>query len=213
MSGLVILHSPIEQRWLRFAQPIEIIIARSVAEVLPALRRVEEKVHIQRLYAAGYLAYEAAPAFDSALRVRSALNSAGVPLLWFGLYERAEPIELPAPGRPPDPIESWQPSVTWPEYERAIGTIKDHIAAGRTYQVNYTYRLRAPFTGDAWTFFLHLARKQSNYAAYLDLGRWVICSVSPELFFQRQGDAVLAKPMKGTAPRGTTVADDRAQMD
>jgi para-aminobenzoate synthetase/4-amino-4-deoxychorismate lyase len=136
-----------------------------------------------------------------------------VPLLWFGLYEHAEPIDLPVPDQSPVPIGPWTPTVTWPEYERAINTIKDHIAAGRTYQVNYTYRLRAPFTGDPWTFFLQLARKQSNYAAYLDLDRWVICSASPELFFQQQGDTVISKPMKGTAPRGRTLAEDRAQMD
>jgi para-aminobenzoate synthetase/4-amino-4-deoxychorismate lyase len=210
MSGLVMLHSPADQRWLRFAHPIEIVTARSITEVLPGLRYLEEQVRTRRQYAAGYLAYEAAPAFDVALRVRSA---SAVPLLWFGLYEHAEPIDLPVPDQFADLIGPWTPTVSWEEYERAINTIKDHIAAGRTYQVNYTYRLRAPFTGDPWTFFLHLARKQSSYAAYLDLDRWVICSASPELFFQRQGDTVMSKPMKGTAPRGKTLAEDRAQMD
>jgi para-aminobenzoate synthetase / 4-amino-4-deoxychorismate lyase len=209
MSGLVILYSPADQRWLRFTDPIEIVTTRSLAEVLPSLRYLEERVHARRLYAAGYVAYEAAPAFDSALQVRS---SAAVPLLWFGLYEHVEPIDLPAPAEPAGPIGPWSPTVTWNEYERVISAIKDHIAAGRTYQVNYTYRLRAPFTDDPWTFFLHLARQQRNYAAYLDLDRWVICSASPELFFQRRGDTVISKPMKGTAPRGRTLAEDRAQM-
>jgi para-aminobenzoate synthetase/4-amino-4-deoxychorismate lyase len=210
MSGQVIVHCPTEQRWLRFADPIEIVSARSVAEVIPALRLIEAQVHTRRLYAAGYLAYEAAPAFDAALHVRSAST---LPLLWFGLYEQAEPIELPAPDESADPIEPWRPTVTWDEYARAIDAIKDHIAAGRTYQVNYTYRLRAPFAGDAWQFFLHLARRQSHYAAYLDLDRWAICSASPELFFQLNGKTVISKPMKGTAPRGKTMAEDRWQMD
>jgi para-aminobenzoate synthetase/4-amino-4-deoxychorismate lyase len=210
MSGLGILHSPTGQGWLRFADPIEIISARSLSEVLPCLHHIEEQVRMRQLYAAGYVAYEAAPAFDAALHVRS---SSAVPLLWFGLYERAESIDLPAPDQISDPIGPWTPTVSWNEYERAINVIKDHIAAGRTYQVNYTYRLCAPFTNDPWTFFLHLAHKQSNYAAYLDLDRWVICSASPELFFQRDGNKVISKPMKGTAPRGKTLAEDRAQMD
>jgi para-aminobenzoate synthetase/4-amino-4-deoxychorismate lyase len=204
------VHSPAEQRWLRFAHPIEIVAARSISEVLPSLRHLEEQVRARQLYAAGYVAYEAAPAFDAALHVRPA---AAVPLLWFGLYERAEPIVLPAPDRQVDPIGPWTPTETWDEYERAIHTIKDHIATGRTYQVNYTYRLHAPFAGDAWTFFLQLARQQSNYAAYLDLDRWAICSASPELFFQRKGDAVISRPMKGTAPRGKTLAEDRAELE
>ena len=92
MSGQVLIHCPSEKRWLRFAEPIEIVSARSPAEVLPALRRIEEQVRARQLYAAGYLAYEAAPAFDAALRVRSSSRPESVPLAWFGLYERAEPI-------------------------------------------------------------------------------------------------------------------------
>lgn len=210
MPNQVIVHCPSVEHWLRFTDPVEIVSARSLVEVLPALQRLEVQVRTQRLYAAGYLAYEAAPAFDTALRVCSA---SGLPLLWFGLYKHAEPIELPAPDRPADPIGPWEPTITWLEYERAINTIKDHIAAGRTYQVNYTYRLRAPFTGDPWAFFLQLARQQNNYAAYLELDRWVICSASPELFFKRDGQTVISKPMKGTAPRGRTSREDRVNLD
>lgn len=210
MSGLMILHCPHEGRWLRFANPIEIVSARSIEEVLPALHRIEETVHAQQLYAAGFIAYEAAPAFDPALRVRPA---PAAPLLWFGLYERAEPIDLPAPDRPAEPIGDWIASVTWDEYERAINAIKDHIASGRTYQVNYTFRLRAPFSGDPWPFFLHLAQRQrTGYAAYLDLDGWTICSASPELFLRLDGRTVFSKPMKGTAPRGRTLSEDRANM-
>ncbi len=176
MSGQVIVHCPAEQRWLRFADPLEIVSARTPAEVLPAVRRVEEKVHTRRLYAAGYVSYEAAPAFDAALLVRSASRSLGVPLIWFGLYKRSEPIELPWLHQPVVPIEQWQPTVTSDEYERTIKAIKDHIAAGRTYQVNYTYRLRAAFTGDPWAFFLHLARLQdsADYFGYqFDPAAWL----------------------------------------
>jgi para-aminobenzoate synthetase/4-amino-4-deoxychorismate lyase len=186
MSGQVIVHCPTEQRWRRFADPIEIVSARSVAEVIPALRLIEAQVHTRRLYAAGYLAYEAAPAFDAALHVRSAST---LPLLWFGLYEQAEPIELPAHDESADPIEPWRPTVTWDEYTRAIDAIKDHIAAGRTYQVNYTYRLRAAFAGDAWQFFLHLARRKATML--LISISIAICSASPELFFQLNGKTVI----------------------
>ncbi len=210
MSSQVLVHCPTEKHWLRFAQPLEIISVRSIGEVLPALRHLEARVRTQQCYAAGYIAYEAAPAFDAALRVRSA---GALPLLWFGLYDRAEAIDLPAPDRSVQPIEHWQPTVTRDEYECAINTIKDHIAAGRTYQVNYTYRLRAPFLSDPWTFFLQLARQQSKYAAYLDLGRWVLCSASPELFFRLDRQTVTSRPMKGTAPRGKTLAEDRSQME
>ncbi|NTU62559.1 MAG: hypothetical protein HGB05_03965, partial [Chloroflexi bacterium] len=44
MSGQVIVHCPAEKRWLRFSDPIEIVSARSLVEVLPCLRRVEDQV-------------------------------------------------------------------------------------------------------------------------------------------------------------------------
>ncbi|MDT4843369.1 Aminodeoxychorismate synthase component 1 [compost metagenome] len=34
--------------------------------------------------------------------------------------------------------------------------------------------------------------------------------MSPELFFDRDGDRILVRPMKGTAPRGATPAEDAA---
>ena len=213
MDGLVILHDPLAGGWRRFAHPIEIIRARTVSEVQPALHDLEEQVRARQLYAAGFIAYEAAPAFDAALRVRPPARPEGVPLLWFGLYDHGEAIDLPAPDQPAPPIGPWTPTVAWDEYERAINAIKDHIAAGRTYQVNYTYRLRAPFQADPWLFFLQLARKQNRYAAYIDLDRWVVCSASPELFFHLRGNTLTGKPMKGTAPRGKTLIEDRAQMD
>jgi para-aminobenzoate synthetase/4-amino-4-deoxychorismate lyase len=229
MTGLVILHDPqtggpYAGGWRRFANPIEIVSARSPAEVLPALHYLEEQVQTRKWYAAGCIAYEAAPAFDTALRVRAASPVGAIPrdcpdalpadfpLLWFGLYDRVEEIDLPARSGRAVPELTWQPTISWAEYERAIHTIKDHIAAGCTYQVNYTYRLRAPFQADPWQFFLYLARRQSRYAAYLDLGRWAVCSASPELFFQLRGTAITSRPMKGTAPRGRTLAEDAAHM-
>ncbi len=212
MRGEVVLQTQSPAGWLRFTHPIEIVAASTLDDVLPALRHVEEQVTARSVYAAGFIAYEAAPAFDPILRVR---GTTALPLLWFGLYDRAKPLsDFPQPDRSPGPIGPWTPTVTWPEYERAINTIRAHIADGRTYQVNYTYRLRAPFSGDPWSFFVTLARKQPlGYAAYLDIGSHIICSASPELFFCLNGRTVLSKPMKGTAPRGKTLLDDRAQMD
>ncbi|MCZ7669280.1 MAG: chorismate-binding protein [Chloroflexi bacterium] len=51
-----------------------------------------------------------------------------------------------------------------------------------------------------------------GYAAYVDTGRHVLCSASPELFFQLDGDLLTARPMKGTAVRGLTLAEDEANM-
>ena len=74
-------------------------------------------------------------------------------------------------------------------------------------------QMQAPFSGDPWSLFLDLTQAQQGaHMAYLDLGDHVICSASPELFFQQDGDRLLSKPMKGTGKRGLTTAEDRQQI-
>ncbi len=83
---------------------------------------------------------------------------------------------------------------------------------GETYQCNLTDRLRATLAGDAEDLYARLALAQRGaYNAYLDLGRHVVASASPELFFDWTGDVVRTRPMKGTAPRGRTTTEDREQ--
>jgi para-aminobenzoate synthetase/4-amino-4-deoxychorismate lyase len=204
----VILHDAARGQWLSFREPARVLEARQVEAVLPALREAEALVNERGLYAAGFISYEAAPAFDPSFRARPAGDD--FPLLWFGLYSRPEVVAPPPPG--PMLEGEWKPSVTRAEYAAAIDCIQAHIARGDTYQVNYTFRLRRAFDGDAWALFGALAQaQQAAYAAYVDLGRYAICSVSPELFFARDGRQVTARPMKGTAPRGRWSAEDRSK--
>jgi para-aminobenzoate synthetase/4-amino-4-deoxychorismate lyase len=93
-----------------------------------------------------------------------------------------------------------------------VATVREHIAAGDTYQCNLTDRLRTTVGGDAQALYARLALAQRGaYNAYLDLGRHVVASASPELFFEWAGDEVRTRPMKGTAPRGRTTAEDAQQ--
>ena len=192
--------------WLHFANPQRIIFADQLHDVLPALREVEDSVN-NGFHAAGFLSYESAPAFDS---VPKAHSSSGFPLLWFGLYPQPRLISLPQPASPKSAL-TWSPTVSRATYNSAIEQIKNQIADGRTYQVNYTMRLQTDFNADAWNFFLHLAQSQNNHAAYVDTGRFVIASASPELFFQLDGETVTCRPMKGTTRRGRTTLEDVEQ--
>jgi para-aminobenzoate synthetase/4-amino-4-deoxychorismate lyase len=194
-------------QWLYFTQPQQVIQARAVNEVLPALQRIQTLVEEKRWHAAGFLSYEAAPAFDEALETKAADD---FPLLWFGLYAAPRVVSLPQPASP-KPALTWSPSVDRQTYADAIAQIKEYIASGYTYQVNYTMRLRAPFEASPWEFFLHLAQHQNNHAAYLDTGRWVIASASPEQFFTLKGETITCRPMKGTMPRGRTMREDQEQ--
>ena len=198
-----------EGGWLHFSAPYRVIAASKLESVMPALQEVEWQTQVNGRYAAGFLSYEAAPAFDPALQTRS---DSGLPYLWFGLYPKPCSVVLPQPKGSKE-IFDWHPTIDRQTYNAAVAEIKDHIAEGRTYQVNYTMRLRTDFDSSAWEFFLHLAQNQNTHAAYLDLDRYVICSVSPELFFQLNGNRLVCRPMKGTTKRGRTTTEDQKESE
>jgi para-aminobenzoate synthetase/4-amino-4-deoxychorismate lyase len=196
-------------QWLHFARPFQIIQANALEGVIPALRELEGLINANQWHAAGFLSYEAALAFDPSHQTHPGTD---FPYLWFGLYPSPNLVsQITNPTYNLLPQLSWRPTVDRNTYNAAIDRIKDYIADGRTYQVNYTMRLQAEFKADPWNFFLHLAQTQNKYAAYIDLGRYVICSASPELFFQLDGDTITGRPMKGTTQRGRTTLEDQEQ--
>lgn len=193
--------------WLGFDDPVAIGEARTLTEAIPTLRIVSERVASEGLWAVGWVSYEAAPAFDPALISRPA---SAFPLVWFGLFhaprELPPTVLTPVPG---EPIE-WQTTVSAAQHRDAIERIRHYIHSGDTYQVNYTRRLRASFGGDPWALFTRLiAAQKTRLGAFLDTGDWCLCSASPELFFRLEGDRLTSRPMKGTSPRGLSVADDQ----
>lgn len=181
--------------------------AHSVDEVRRAIEMVERRVG-EGLVAAGYIGYEAAPAFDPALNVRTGSR---MPLVWFGIYD--PPERSPAPSGNPseaDPSGPWELEVPRERFDEAIARIQAAIADGETYQVNYTARMRAPFTGSPQGLYERLRRAQGRgYHALLDLDRYSVVSASPELFFHMEDCTVTTRPMKGTRPRGRWPEEDR----
>ena len=211
MKDTVLIHDPSLGHWLAFENPSRILHTSNPAEVLPLLREVEAAVNGQKLYAAGFVSYEAAPAFDHALTVRP--DHSGFPLLWFGLYQKPHTWNprSPAPLSPQAPLQ-WTPSLTREEYSQVMSRIRQYLFNGETYQVNYTFRLTSPFRQDPGTLFENLVQAQgAHYSAFIDTGNFAICSASPELFFRLKGDHLESRPMKGTTTRGLTVLEDRSR--
>jgi para-aminobenzoate synthetase/4-amino-4-deoxychorismate lyase len=216
MNGDILIYEPSARRWLRFAAPREVVSASALDDVVPALERVERAVNEDGRWAAGFVAYEAAPAFDPVLAAHA--SGGGVPLLWFGIYDAPADAPAEAPARADTEAAEWESTVSREDYGAAIRRIKQHLADGDTYQVNFTFRLRsrsAGFNGDAnaaRAYFDALARgAAADYAAFVDTGRLAVCSASPELFFRLDGNTLECRPMKGTAPRALTPTSDRAE--
>jgi len=199
----------------RLAEPVGVLEATRPDEVRGVLEAAEGAA-ARGLWVAGYVAYEAAPGLDPALAVRA--RAAGdpferLPLAWFAMFERREETALPVPQADPDPsvAAAWRSSIDRETYDRAIAQIRQDIAAGETYQVNYTLRLRSQVTGDERGLYRDLCYAQRGaYAGYLNLGRYRVLSASPELFFRLDDGVLTTKPMKGTAPRGRWPEEDEA---
>ena len=207
-----VVHDRRAGRWLLFRDPLEVLSACDIGSVRDLLRRVERAVEHGGLHAAGFVAYEAAPAFDPALRTRP--PDGRLPLAWFGLYRAPTPLDALPAARTMPGLADWRPTIARSDYARAIARIKGWIERGDTYQVNFTYRLRAAFSGDTWALFARLAGAQgAAYGACLDLGDHALCSASPELFFRLDGDLLTCKPMKGTAARHPLRRGDEAQAE
>jgi len=116
-----------------------------------------------------------------------------------------------------------------PEYQRLAGVadvcssvdeqahagqveqIRRWIADGDCYQINLTFPLHFHVYGHPFALYACLrARQPVRYGAYLAVPDETILSLSPELFFAYAGQCVVTRPMKGTAPRGGTAAEDAA---
>ena len=199
-------------RWLAFEEPLTVLSCHHPRQV-PELLRQADAWWRAGDWVVGLMTYEAAPAFDTAMVTHP---PGPMPVAWWArcpppVISSGPPPVASAPGPPLD--LDWRPALDRAAYGRAIAAIHQHIAEGATYQVNFTFPLIADYGGDGPQLFgsLHRSQPTAGHSAYLDLGRFAVCSVSPELFFSLEGERLLTRPMKGTAGRGRYVAEDLAR--
>ncbi|MGM4982242.1 MULTISPECIES: aminodeoxychorismate synthase component I [Rhizobium] len=196
-----------------FAEPAEIITARTRAEFFRALDRMQ-KVRQQGKWLAGYIAYEAGHLFEEKL-APFAEDNRETPLLCFGVFEAPAAGDHPL-GQPTQRLENQEfltePKAAWdfPIYKERFDRLHRHIRLGDCYQANLTMPIRARWNGDARAAFWSLIERQPvKYGALVDLGGPIILSRSPELFFRTDEEGwIETHPMKGTAKRGADATED-----
>ncbi|GGB25929.1 aminodeoxychorismate synthase, component I [Sphingomonas metalli] len=190
-----------------YRDPVEILVARTPSEVRALLDRLRTA---RGLHAAGFLSYEAAPAFDPAMQV---VAGSAMPLAWFGLFEKWDAID-PAASLP-DPAGAHAgapvPRIAPAAYRATVEALLAKIGAGDLYQANLTFPTDVAMAGDPLSLYAGLrARAAAGYGAVVATGAETLLSLSPELFFTLMGDRLTCRPMKGTARRGATRAADDA---
>ncbi len=211
---------------LLFLDPVQVLQIHWISELENLLVSISTYLQ-QGYYLAGYFTYECG--YHIQKLGLSDYHHEKQPLAWFGVYQqpliydhrRGAFLEMPG-STPVGPLPSLAQEdlthhindmvfdVDEAEYNANVARIKEYIRAGDVYQVNFTGRYSFTFNGSPLSLYQALKRKQQvSYSAYIRVAGQDILCFSPELFFRLQGQRILARPMKGTAPRGRTGNEDR----
>ncbi len=193
---------------------VEEIRADAIDGVEGALNEAEAAARDGR-WVAGYVSYEAAPAFDRGLQVRAPDHelSGRVPLVWFGVFRSAttKPLTLPRYRREHSRTP-WTSHVDEEDYVKKVRLILNEIDVGTVYQVNFTNAFLRSGAADAETLYRELLlAQQPAYGSMIRFDEVAIVSASPELFVEWDGTLLRSRPMKGTARRGRYQLEDQAR--
>ena len=193
-----------------FTDAIKELKTKDIKEVKHLLAEVEAYQN-KGYYAVGYVSYEAAPAFETKFQVIDGPLMSEY-LLYFTIHETVQTEPIPLTYEPIALPESWQELTSAEDYKAAIEQIHHHIRQGDTYQVNYTVQLQQNLTADPFAIYNRLVVEQNaHYNAFIQHDDVTIISISPELFFKKDGDRLTTRPMKGTTNRGLTTETDLKQ--
>jgi len=190
------------------------LVARRVEDVTQVLDAVE-KAAAAGYWVAGFVGYEAAPAFNPMLTVRPPDLHAplrDLPLAHFQVFStRVELDEVDSLVFPAGAynVSGWSPDATRQDYSESLATTGRAIMAGEISRGKYTFRLRAAFSGDPAALYKDLLLAQRGpYAACIDTGRFRLVSASPERFFRRTGSTLTVSPVLASIRRGRWLEED-----
>ncbi len=94
-------------------------------------------------------------------------------------------------------------------YRKKIKTIKQLIAKGEFYQLNFTMRFSKNAKAPGFVLFNDwYQRTQAPRSFFLNVGELQLLSISPERFWAQQGRQVFTEPIKGTIKRASTPLED-----
>jgi len=204
---------------LFFTDARTIVTAWSPHDIEPVFAALQE-ARAQGRWIAGYISYEAGLVLEPALhdRIRPRPGSDHrCPLMCFGIFDAPQPqdtsamlLERSAAGTG---LSDARPGWDFATYRKRFDRLRNHLHAGDCFQANLTFAYTARCEDDPIALFNALRIRQAvGHSALVRLEGPDIVSRSPELFFRVGRDGwIESKPMKGTAPRGRTPAEDAAR--
>ncbi len=107
-----------------------------------------------------------------------------------------------------------KPRITKKEYLSHVSKIKQHIQHGDIYEINFCQEFFDTCEIDPYRFFVAFkAYSPSPFSAFFKYCNNYLVSASPERYLQKTGNRLLSQPIKGTAPRGSSVSNDLTEKD
>lgn len=96
------------------------------------------------------------------------------------------------------------------EYIAIVNKIKDHITRGDIYVTNFCQEFFANAMIDPVEVFLHLNKiSPTPFGTFFKWNDQYILCASPERFLAKRSHKLISQPIKGTAKRGSTEAEDK----
>lgn len=109
----------------------------------------------------------------------------------------------------------WKAKIDRATYIERVNKLKEHIQLGDVYEINFCQLFEAdgielesiqPFFQTLWN------HNPTPFTALVENTNWMLASASPERFIRKQGKQLISQPIKGTAPRSATTAEDQKRI-
>ncbi|MEL7447265.1 MAG: anthranilate synthase component I [Pseudomonadota bacterium] len=115
-----------------------------------------------------------------------------------------------SPAEAPLPEPELHPEMPEEDYKALVARAKDYITAGDIFQVVLAQRFTCEFDLPPLALYRALRRvNPSPFLYFLDMPGFAIVGSSPEILVRVREGEVTIRPIAGTRPRGTTVAEDK----
>ncbi|QWU98489.1 bifunctional chorismate-binding protein/class IV aminotransferase [Francisella salimarina] len=179
-----------------FYNPVAEVIANDKESLELAFGQLEE-LQQQGSYLVGYLSYEASYYLNNNLYDLCDFDDGKLlHFVAFSNYSNEVPKNIVSDKN----IDLMIDSLNFADYQKSFDEVQQALINGESYQINLTKNILTNTRLTSYELYSKLKQQQSvKYAAYLPFLNPDIISISPELFFKKEADNLLVKPMKGTA--------------
>ena len=179
-----------------FYNPIAEIIAFDEKSLEQAFIDIS-KYQKQGLYLAGFISYEAIYYLNSKLKsLRLDIHDKLLHFVAFKDYSNKVPKLDDSNAN----IDLLIDDISFKDYQEKFAKTQQALINGDSYEINLTKNIYAKTQSSAKKLYTTLKEIQPvGYAAFLPFLNPDIISISPELFFKKERDKLIVRPMKGTA--------------